>query len=301
MVRGHSRICLSNLFLLSICPIIAAQVQIDHVTVAGANLDAMRKALTNATGIPSEYGGRHTNRATEMALVSFPDGSYLELMGIQPHADPTAVARHVWSTFLKRNAGPCAFAIRAGNDKQLAQLRSTGIHVEGPDRGGRTRPDGTRLEWETTDLGSGLRGTFFPFMIRDLTPRENRAYLSGKPTTDRAAGIGKIVIGVENLGDALAQYRLAFKLPAPRRQRDTVFDAELAWFDGTPIILAQGLTANSWLTRRVAKFGNIPCAFVLSATGESTGTRTSRWFGQKVSWADEGKLGWWLGMELPIR
>src|SRR5436309_237444 len=88
----------------------AADLKIDHVTVAGAQLDAMRKALTAAAGIPTEYGGPHSNHATEMALVSFPDGSYLELMGIQPKPDPAAVSAHVWSRFLQNNAGPCAFA-----------------------------------------------------------------------------------------------------------------------------------------------------------------------------------------------
>lgn len=298
MVRAHCRICHFFLFLLSVCPVIAAQLQIDHVTVAGANLDVMRKAFTNATRIGPEYGGRHANHATEMALVSFPDGSYLELMGVQPHADPAAVAAHAWSRFLQSNAGPCAFAIRVGDDAQVAGFRSAGIQIKGPERGGRMRPDGTRLEWETTDLGSSPRGTFFPFLIRDLTPRRNRAYLTGRATTERVSGISKVVIGVHNLDDAIALYRRVFKLPAPDRERDPEFDAELAWFDGTPVILAHGLTANSWLTRRVVKFGEIPCAFVLRATGESTGTRTSQWFGQKVSWADERKLGWWLGMEL---
>src|SRR5271168_2824586 len=91
----------------------AADLKIDHATVCGANVDALRKALTAAMNLPSEYGGPHSNHATEMALVSFPDGSYLELMGIQAKPDPAAVAAHVWSRFLQNNAGPCAFALRA--------------------------------------------------------------------------------------------------------------------------------------------------------------------------------------------
>ena len=90
----------------------AADLKVDHATVAGTNLDAMRKALTAVAGFSSEYGGPHSNHATEMALVSFPDGSYLELMGIQAKPDPAAVAAHDWSKFLTTNAGPCAFALR---------------------------------------------------------------------------------------------------------------------------------------------------------------------------------------------
>ena len=58
------------------------------------------------------YGGPHSNGATEMALVSFPDGSYLELMAPRADADPQALARQPWAEFLKRDGGPCAWAVR---------------------------------------------------------------------------------------------------------------------------------------------------------------------------------------------
>ena len=52
----------------------AAELTIDHVTVAGKDLKAMRAKLAEA-GIPSEYGGPHSNHATEMALTSFADAA----------------------------------------------------------------------------------------------------------------------------------------------------------------------------------------------------------------------------------
>src|SRR6202142_3649274 len=128
--------------LLAVTSAMAQQFHIDHVTVAGKNLEAMEKALTQA-GIPNQYGGAHSNHATEMALASFPDGSYLELIAIQPQADPAAVAAHTWSKFLEGDAGPCAWATRVStipaNDKPL--------------RNGRKRPDGVQLEWETAQIG----------------------------------------------------------------------------------------------------------------------------------------------------
>src|SRR5690242_2968866 len=229
----------SSILLLAILPVCAADLKIDHVTVAGANLEALRTAFTAATGLPTEYGGRHANHATEMALTSFPDGSYIELMGIQAQADPSAVAAHEWRKFLEGNAGPCAFAIRAGSSIALAG--------KPPQFGGRTRPDGTRLEWTIMDIGSGTRGTFFPFRIRDITPRDKRVYPEGKPTTDRASGVGEVVIGVHDLGAAIALYRSTFELPAPKKERNSQFGADLAWFAGTPIVLAQGVGSDSWL------------------------------------------------------
>src|SRR5579862_3315276 len=121
----------------------AADLKIDHATVCGENVEPMRKALTAATGLPTEYGGPHSNHATEMALVGFPDGSYLELMGIQAKPDPASVAAHVWSKFLRNNAGPCAFALRATDiNAAVAHLKSAGIPVGTPEGAGRIRPDG---------------------------------------------------------------------------------------------------------------------------------------------------------------
>jgi hypothetical protein len=277
-----------GILLLAILPVCAAELKIDHVTVAGAKLEAMREAFTAATGLPTEYGGKHANHATEMALSSFADGSYVELMGIQTQADPAAVAAHEWRKFLENNAGPCAFAIRPGARVAMA--------AKGPQRNGRTRPDGTRLEWEITDIGAGIRGTFFPFLIRDLTPRENRAYLKGKPSTDQVMGIARVVVGVRDLEAAIVLYRRAFELPAPRKERHAEFGADLAWFEGTPIVLAQGLADDSWLTQRVRKFGEGPSAFVLQSAGGLTGATASRWFGATIVWTNEQRLGWRLGL-----
>jgi Glyoxalase-like domain len=288
---------LITFLILSILPLRAADLRIDHITVAGVRLEAMRQAFTSATGLATEYGGRHGNHATEMALTSFPDGSYVELMGIQAEGDAAAIAAHDWSKFLKSDAGPCAFAIRAGEGSLLAKLQSSGIEMKTPARSGRTRPDGTRLEWEITDIGPGVRGGLFPFLIRDVTARENRAFVKGEPTTRNALGVAKVVVGVHNLDMAISLYRRAFGLAAPKRQQDAEFGANLAWFEGTPIVLAQPLANDFWLARRVAQYGDSPCAFILRSAGGMTRVDASRWFGSPIKWSKEPQFGWRLGME----
>jgi hypothetical protein len=249
-----------------------AEMKIDHVTVAGAHVE-------------------------EMALASFPDGSYIELMGIQKQADPAAVTTHTWSQFLRDNGGPCAFALRVPDVRaEIRRLSTTGIRVGDAEKSGRTRPDGVALSWETADVGSGPRGSFFPFLIRDFTPREERVYPSGRPTSSRLGGVGVVVIGVQSLEGSIAQYRKAFHLQEPRRQRDESFGADLAWFEGTPVALAVGLTPNSWLALRTAHYGNSPCAFVLTAAYGITGQNPSNWFGRSLSWFDDAKIGWRLGV-----
>jgi hypothetical protein len=276
----------------------ADRITLDHATVAGVNLDSMRRTLTAIAGFPTEYGGPHSNHATEMALVSFPDGSYLELMGIQAKPDPAAVSAHDWSRFLQNNAGPCAFALRVQDlTAEVKHLKSAKITVDAPEAGGRTRPDGTKLVWQTVNVGPGRRGSLFPFLIADLTPRENRAYPSGKPTTDRFEGISRVVVGVQDLDGAIAQYRRAFGLAAPLRQKDAKLSADLAWFEGTPIVLARGLGDSSWLSRRIREYGDAPAAFVLKAAGSFAGAR-STWFDRPIVWMDEAKLGWRLGVEV---
>jgi Glyoxalase-like domain len=277
----------------------AADSKIDHVTIAGNELKQMQAKLA-AVGIAAVYGGAHTNHATEMALVSFPDGSYLELMGIQPNAEAAAVAGHVWVKALKENAGPCAWAMREKNlAVEVSRLKAAGIAVSVPVSSGRTRPDGVRLEWETSDVGGDTRGTFFPFLIQDRTPREQRAFPQGKPMSKEFRGVTRVVIAVRNLDDATERYRQAYGVPKPIKQVDQSFEGYLALLGNLPVVLAQPLNAGSWLAARIERYGEGPCAFVLGAVnpGHLHAASKTRWFGAEVSWFDEEKLGWRLGFE----
>ena len=153
------------LLLPVLCPMLplAAELNVDHVTVAGKDLKAMMASLS-AVGLKCEYGGAHSNHATEMALTSFPDGSYLELIALQPNADPKAVASHAWAKQMENNAGPCAWAVRVtGIAAEVDRLKDLGTPVSAPLRNGRKRPDGKQLEWETAQIGNEPNGAFSPF------------------------------------------------------------------------------------------------------------------------------------------
>jgi hypothetical protein len=276
----------------------AQNFPIDHVTVGGKDLKAMQKAL-DAVGVRSEYGGPHSNHATEMALASFPDGSYLELIAIQPKADPPALAAHYWHKFMEADAGPCAWAIRPPDfSAEVERLRKAGVAVTDPRRAGRQRPDGVELDWETAQVGP-TNGGSFPFLFRDFTARDNRAFPSGKPSTAKWTGVSKVAIGVPDLDAAIARYREVYRLAEPERQEDANFGAKLAWFRGTPVVLAAPINSSSWLNGRVQRFGEAPCAFVLGPRpgfGVMAGSK-SKWFGHSVFWADAKQLGWHLGFE----
>lgn len=282
-----------TLILLTSLGLAAADLTVDHVSVAGTDLVQMQARLA-ALGIPSEYGGPHSNRATQMALTSFPDGSYLELIALQDQPDAKAVVAHYWSKQIQGNAGPAAWAVRATNmGGEIERLRAAGIVVGMPVRSGRARPDGMRLEWEAAQVGQEPNGTFFPFLIRDFTLREARAFPQGKPATRNFTGIQRVVIAVRDLQTSSDRYRRAYALPAPIELDDLNFGARIAVFAGTPVVLARPLNPQSWLAERMDRFGEGPCAFVLGKFEKST----SKMGWAAITWFDSSKLGWHLGFE----
>jgi len=277
----------------------SADFQIDHVTVAGRDIRALQANLA-AVGLPSVYGGAHRDQVTEMALASFPDGSYLEAIAPQPSAGPQLVAQHVWASFLEAGDGPCAWALRVKDvPAEVERLKSAGIAVSDTVRAGRRRPGGVQLEWETADIGGGIRGAFFPFLIHDFTARDLRAFPHPTPGNPDFRGVTRVVIAVRNLDAAAARYRQAFGLPAAVKQVDQSFGAHLAMVGDAPVVLAQPLTADSWLWARLERSGEGPCAFILGANRPEhyRGESQTRWFGIGISWFDSRQLGWRLGFE----
>ena len=282
----------------------------DHVTMCGSDLDAMRHACA-AVGLPSEYGGPHANRATHMALVGFEDGSYLEL--IAPFA-PEAAATGImggWAKYMRENAGPSAWAVASSDiHADVQHLQSAGIPVRGPDPGGRTRAEGAVLEWETAILGGGPAGSVLPFMIQDKTPRSLRMQPSGALERSGITGVDAVVLGVRDLEDAAAQFREAFGWAEPLREESREFGASLAHFPGTPVTLAATVVgrasrphvgrqdAGATLGARLDRFGECPAAFLLSAPSLATAVErfplqlAGSWFGRRLAWFDPAELGW---------
>jgi hypothetical protein len=201
---------------------------------------------------------------------------------------------------MEGNAGPCGWAVRPADlASESERLRKAGAAVTPPAKNGRRRPDGVALEWETAQVGSG-NGNFFPFLIHDFTARDRRAYPSGKPTAPNYSGVVRVVLSVKNLDEAIAQYERVYGLAAPRQQEDTDFGARLAWFEGTPVVLATPNGTQSWLTARLNRFGETPCAFILGSSKPPTPAghvKARNWFGKPVVWLSPDALGWRLVVE----
>lgn len=279
---------------------LGADLRIDHVTIAGKDLSKMRGALS-AAGISTAYGGPHANHATEMALAAFADGSYLELIAAQPNADPAALRKHEWSAQIQGNAGPGAWAARVDNlEAERDRLHAAGVAVSEPEHAGRVRPDGFHLQWETAQIGAETRGTFFPFLIRDATPREERI---GKNRESEIRGVERVVLAVRDLGAAAARFRAAYGWAAPMEFEDRAFGARVAVFTGTPVALASPINPNSWIATRLERFGEGPCALVFGSAKQGwKATVKSRWVDREIAWldiapVDATAIPWHVGME----
>ncbi|SMO64568.1 VOC family protein [Halorubrum cibi] len=238
-------------------------LRIDHVTVAGRDLDRLVDAFDEA-GFPVEYGGRHSNGVTHMAIVGFRDGSYVELIStLEPDADSPW-----WDAPIRGDGGPCAWAVDVDDiEAASADLRDRGVRVDGPSGYERTREDGTLVEWDLTYLEEGDPGSTLPFLISDRTPRERRVRPTGDLDSSPIVGIDAVVLGVADLDAAVGRFETAFDADAPTFGESPDLDAETASFPDLPVTLAAP-RGEGWLADRLEEFGPRPVAYLLGYDGD---------------------------------
>ena len=275
-------------------------IKIDHVTIAGPDLQELEKAFANVS-LPTLYGGPHSNDITHMSSLSFQDGSYIELIStLKPHQ-----VSPWWHDHIEGNAGPCAWAIEVPDvSAEAERIGKLGITVRGPKYMTRTRPDGRIVKWNLAFVGDGEPGTKLPFIIRDRTPREYRVPHVARLADSSLEGIAAVVLGVKNMDASVALFRSVYALGEPSTERNLDLDAELTWFEGTPIVLATPRSPNDWLDQRLSRFGECPCAYLIRTDNLSKAsqifdlTHMDRWFVDwRVGWLKfEGFAGIGLGM-----
>jgi hypothetical protein len=270
-------------------PTKSVTLELDHVSICGANLDPLRQVFTDA-GLASDFGGPHGNGVTQMAGIGFDDGTYIELIaplkaGVTTGSD--------WAKFMGEDAVTCAWAV--GTNvllQEVDRLKKAGIAVTAPAPGSRKRPDGMSIEWTRADVGSSTPGAVLPFIIEDETPRAWRVQTSASTQGAPVSGVENVVVGVTNLDAAVALFRKAYGWTEPLIETQKDF-GKMAYFPGEPVILVSG---GGWISERIAKFGESPVAILLAGRDFPAAVKkyklggTKTWFGQKVAWFDAGKL-----------
>ena len=282
-------------FLLSL-PMIAQEkpaavvLDLDHVSVCGSDLDALRQAFASV-GLTPDFGGPHGNGITQMALVGFDDESYIELIG---PVKPGVTEGSDWAKFMAADAGPCAWAVGTNvMVQEVDHLKKAGIAVGDLQRGSRKRPDGMSIEWTSTRVGPGTPGSLFPFIIEDQTPRAWRVQPSESVKGSPLGGLDLVVIGVTNLDASIALFRKAYGWSDPLTENQKDF-GKLAYFPGAPVILAA--PSGGWLAGRISKFGEGPVAFLLATKDFAAAQKKYKlssskpWFAQRIGWFEIDKL-----------
>lgn len=171
---------------------------IDHVVVLVHDLARASEDYTSL-GFTVVPGGEHADGATHNALVSFADGSYIELI---------AFRRPAPGHFFHREhglEGLVTFALLPGNTSEdIEAARQRGLDINGPTSGGRVRPDGRELRWE---LGRSSTPDL-PFLCGDVTPREWRVP-GGEATvhTNGTTGIATVTVAVNDIEESARRYR----------------------------------------------------------------------------------------------
>ena len=176
-------------------------LRLDHVVIAVRDLAQAVARYTDA-GFTVTPGGRHPGRNTSNALVVFEDGAYVELI---TYSAPSPDERW-WRELDAHGDGLVDFALLPHDlPTVVAQAQARGLaNITGPLPGGRVRPDGQHVVWQTARQAHHD----LPFLCADITARvlrvpdgEMRRHRNG------ALGLSEVTVAVTDVPSSLARYR----------------------------------------------------------------------------------------------
>jgi len=124
---------------------------VDHLVLAGSDLERGIDELDQRLGVRPALGGRHPNWGTWNASISLGPASYLEVIAPDPEADvPVAQRPEIFN-----HSGPFRLNgwIAKCRDIDTASKKAmeAGFDLGPVIEGSRSRPDGVTLHWRLTD------------------------------------------------------------------------------------------------------------------------------------------------------
>ena len=133
-------------------------MELDHVLIAVADLDAAARQVEARFGLASVEGGRHQGLGTANRIVPLGE-TYLELVAVVDDAEAEASGFGSWVTGgdLPRLLGWC---VRTDDLDEVADR--LGLTIA---NGSRARPDGTVLNWRMAGLELSAEEPSLPFFI----------------------------------------------------------------------------------------------------------------------------------------
>ena len=140
---------------------------IDHLVVVVQNLDEAARDYQRL-GFTVVPGGQHPV-GSHNALISFRDGSYLEIIAFYREA-----VDHRWWNPLAQGERFVDFCFQTDDLRgDTKKLQDAGVAINDPVPWSRKRPDGYELKWLLA-LATGSHRGVAPFLIEDVTPRRER-------------------------------------------------------------------------------------------------------------------------------
>lgn len=177
--------------------------QIDHLVLAVHDL---ARAIEDyrALGFTVTPGGQHPGRTSHNALVVFEDGAYLEIIAWQGPAPQ----ERWWRTLQAHGEGLVDYALLPAHGalpEVLAAAQARGLDtLRGPIDGGRNRPDGERVAWQSARHDT----PDVPFLCADLTPRALRVPEgAGRRQANGASGVACVQLAAHDLALTAARHR----------------------------------------------------------------------------------------------
>jgi len=165
---------------------------IDYLVIVIQDLHQAARDYTRL-GFTVVPGGRHPV-GSHNALISFHDGSYLELIAFYREAFD-----HRWWEPLSKGERLVDFCFQTDDLRgDTKKLSDAGAAISDPVPWSRKRPDGYELKW-LLSLATGSHRGVAPFLIEDITPREERIPREMNHANE-VTGIAKVTVAAGELG-----------------------------------------------------------------------------------------------------
>ncbi|MEX2465675.1 MAG: VOC family protein [Gemmatimonadota bacterium] len=175
----------------------------DHLIVAGPDLEEATEYVESVLGLHASAGGRHPGVGTRNALVGLGPGAYIEIIGPDPEQAEPELPRWFGIDTL---TGPrlATWSARTGDlARAVADGRAVGLELGTIARGGRVRPDGTRLEWRVTDPRAERFHGVLPFLMDWGESEHPSSRLGAECALVRLRGFHPDVLGPRVAAEAL--------------------------------------------------------------------------------------------------
>jgi len=262
----------------------------DHAILVVNNLPVAMRQFTQL-GFTVTPGGVHAGGLTHNALIAFTDRGYLELLATSRRSTTTllkvlhftrvmrlyAPARFPIGkrllTDIASGVGLRDFALLSSNlDEDLPPIRQRGLALDGPQPGGRQRPDGQQVSWRTA-----VPATIdLPFLIDDVTPRLLRFPTgSAQQHANQVSGVTGVIVAVTDIEKSAEHYVALLGIdPQEPSQFPLPGTRSIDFALGSTILtLVEPARGNATLRKSLATRSAGPLAIWLQATSPEGSTQ----------------------------